>query len=264
MCVYLYMINHLRINPFPLPVLVGCVAPHQVVYTTHNYAGMFQNWVNHSLLSTTKPLIPPGRVCALLADGHLREEKGLRPWKRNRCMWTWTPSSSSGMAAGKMTGSPLANPMAGLRSHVGCQALVHGDPWRTVGDRSSEVNFRRLRAAASLAGDPDFEFLGAVASDGVPIGRGEAEVVAGADRGRFPRDHCGKLAGPRKKSVVISAHPRCQWFSSYAGVAQRKKCWKSPAGLLAMSTLTHHFVEKVKSQFLMLNPPFCLLKPLLS
>lgn len=75
------------------------------------------------------------------------------------------------IAAGKMTESPFANSMADMRSELDAKLLSMGeDPRRKEGDRSSEVNFRRLRAAASLAGDPDFEFLGTMASEGVPIG----------------------------------------------------------------------------------------------
>ena len=130
------------------------------------------------------------RACALLADGHLQEEKDRKGpatmeekslqavFKLLYLKWLADKGSHADpvklfwkMAAGKMTESPFANSMAGLRSQLDAKLLSMGeDPRRKVGDRSSEANFRRLRAAAGLAGNPEVEFLGAMASDGVPIG----------------------------------------------------------------------------------------------
>ena len=46
---------------------------------------------------------------------------------------------------------------------------LHG-PERRKGDRASEINFRRLRAVATVLGDEDAGFLDDVAAQGVPLG----------------------------------------------------------------------------------------------
>ena len=75
------------------------------------------------------------------------------------------------MAAGKVQQSPFEEGMAEFRrsldEHLGRWGL---DPLRKKTDRSSEINFRRMRALAEALDDEDWEFLGTVASKGVELG----------------------------------------------------------------------------------------------
>eukprot|EP00438_Fugacium_kawagutii_P025749 Skav221045 [mRNA] locus=scaffold1448:254439:257677:+ [translate_table: standard] len=75
------------------------------------------------------------------------------------------------MAAGKMTQSPFEKDIDEMRRSLDEFLRREGEkPDRLKGDRSSIVNFRRLRAALRIADDPDCDFLEIMASKGVPIG----------------------------------------------------------------------------------------------
>ena len=75
------------------------------------------------------------------------------------------------MAAGKAQESPFGEVMEEAREEVD-RYLEHAGlrPRRKDGDRESEVNFRRLKAALQVMGDPDRDYLEQMASEGVPIG----------------------------------------------------------------------------------------------
>eukprot|EP00438_Fugacium_kawagutii_P028291 Skav219866 [mRNA] locus=scaffold777:33085:36336:+ [translate_table: standard] len=75
------------------------------------------------------------------------------------------------MAAGKMKSSPFEEQMKELRESLDVfLERYEEDPRRRKDDRTTEVNFRRLRAALKMIEDPDADFLNEVASAGVPIG----------------------------------------------------------------------------------------------
>lgn len=75
------------------------------------------------------------------------------------------------MAAGKMKASPPRHHTEDLREALDKPLSQEGvDPRRREGDRDAEVNFRRLRAALELAGDPDYDFLEEMAAPSIPFG----------------------------------------------------------------------------------------------
>ncbi|CAE7264418.1 Abcg1 [Symbiodinium natans] len=76
-------------------------------------------------------------------------------------------------AAGSITVSPFGESIDSAREAVDTFLEQVGlDPRRRPEDVESEVNFRRVAAAAEVLGDVDFDYLQEVASQGVPIGVG--------------------------------------------------------------------------------------------
>lgn len=75
------------------------------------------------------------------------------------------------LAAGKLGGSPFGGEIYGFRERLDLWLSEEGlEPARQTGDRPTEVNFRRLKSVAAALGDEDFEFLGPLAAEGVPLG----------------------------------------------------------------------------------------------
>lgn len=83
------------------------------------------------------------------------------------------------LALGKVETSPFASKMEGIKERLDNAVLrMKKDPRRKEQDRSSAINFRRLKAWAELLGDEDSLFLGGVARTGVPLGvRGEIPLI---------------------------------------------------------------------------------------
>ena len=75
------------------------------------------------------------------------------------------------LSLGKFQDSPFSGSMEAIRSRL--DDLVAGmgkSPARKKEDRSSEINFRRLRAWSEIVGDEDDSYLNSLASKGVPLG----------------------------------------------------------------------------------------------
>ena len=74
-------------------------------------------------------------------------------------------------AAGKHGGTPFGGEIYGFRERLDLWLKERGmRPERRRGDRSSEINFRRLQAVAYVLGDEDSDFLAEVARVGVSLG----------------------------------------------------------------------------------------------
>lgn len=74
-------------------------------------------------------------------------------------------------AAGKHGGTPFGGEIYGFRERLDLWLQERGmSPHRRDADRSSEINFRRLRAVATVLSDEDADFLDEVAATGVKLG----------------------------------------------------------------------------------------------
>ncbi len=75
------------------------------------------------------------------------------------------------LSLGKFQESPFSGSMTAIRSRLDVLVAEMGkSPARRKGDRSSEINFRRLRAWSEIMGDEDDSYLNSLASRGVPLG----------------------------------------------------------------------------------------------
>ena len=79
------------------------------------------------------------------------------------------------LALGKVEASPFAAEMQTIRGRLDRGVTKLGkDPSRKEHDRSTAINFRRLKAWAEILEDEDHFFLGGLIRTGVPLGvRGE-------------------------------------------------------------------------------------------
>ena len=75
------------------------------------------------------------------------------------------------LAGGKAVESPFKSHLEGARKAIDRELKKLGeDPVRRKEDRTSEINFRRLRCVGRALGDEDCEFLEEVAAEGVSLG----------------------------------------------------------------------------------------------
>lgn len=83
------------------------------------------------------------------------------------------------LALGKVESSPFASEMEAIKERLDHHiANMRKNPGRRKQDRSTAINFRRLKAWAEILGDEDSLFLEGVARSGVPLGvRGEIPLV---------------------------------------------------------------------------------------
>ncbi len=75
------------------------------------------------------------------------------------------------LALGRYQESPFGGVISEIRDRLDKVVSNMGkDPSRKAGDRSTEINFRRLKAWAEITGDEDHSYLPSMASRGVPLG----------------------------------------------------------------------------------------------
>ena len=94
--------------------------------------------------------------------------------KQERLKWI------SKLALGRTESSPFEGLIGGLRERMDERLVALGlDPRRRKSDRSTPINFRRLKAWAEIVEDEDFRFLGGLLTRGVPLGvRGEIPWIS--------------------------------------------------------------------------------------
>ena len=124
-------------------------------------------------------LCSPGRwPVSKRAHARSEREASTRRWFEEAfTSWTSTVGEDKAkeifwaMAGGKLHESPFGEEMDELKrrldEHLGRWGM---EPKRMETDRSSEINFRRLRALAEVMEDEDYIFLEEVASKGVRLG----------------------------------------------------------------------------------------------
>ena len=84
------------------------------------------------------------------------------------------------LALGRFETSPFQDRVEEIKKRMDEEVQKLGkDPGRKPGDRTSSINFRRLKAWAEITEDEDCRFLEGLVSKGVPLGvRGEIPMVA--------------------------------------------------------------------------------------
>ena len=84
------------------------------------------------------------------------------------------------LALGRMESSPFGTIIESLRNKMDAKVASLGfDPRRQTGDRSTPINFRRVKAWAEAVEDEDCRFLEGLLSKGVPLGvRGEIPWIS--------------------------------------------------------------------------------------
>ena len=84
------------------------------------------------------------------------------------------------LALGRMESSPFGTIIESLRNKMDAKVASLGfDPRRQSGDRSTPINFRRVKAWAEAVEDEDCRFLEGLLSKGVPLGvRGEIPWIS--------------------------------------------------------------------------------------
>ena len=145
------------------------------------------------------------------------------------------------LASGKGVESPFEDSLGESREAVDRALEGLGfSPRRKVGDRETEINFRRLRAMAQASGDEDYEYLVEMASEGISIGVDE-------EMPRTPKIFEEKTKWARD---FVVEELRETWADNYESAEEGKKdIWRQVDEEVKNGTIVRFTEEELKEQF---------------
>ena len=145
------------------------------------------------------------------------------------------------LAGGRAVESPFKSHLGGARAAIDRELMKHGeDPARRGGDRTSEINFRRLRSIGRALGDEDCEFLEEIAADGVSLGVDE-------EMPRVPGVFEEKLKWARE---FTEEDLRQVWAENYSSAEECKEdIWRQVDEEVASGTIMRLSEEEAKEKF---------------
>ena len=145
------------------------------------------------------------------------------------------------LAGGRAVESPFKNHLEGARAAIDRELMKHGeDPARRKEDRTSEINFRRLRCIGRALEDEDCEFLEEIAAEGVALGVDE-------EMPRVPGVFEEKLKWARE---FTEEDLRQVWAENYSSAEESKEdIWRQVDEEVAAGTIVRLSEEEAAEMF---------------